>query len=133
MSNSDFFKSLKTTSVRYMLCDLHVHSIASADILIGDRYNQLDANEKGLIDSLNITKEDFVDKWKSYEELVLGNVVIEDYFKFIERRRNEIADSYGLLDSGKDWAILAITDHNNCKFSCELSRYSWENKKNKRI
>lgn len=66
MSNSDFFESLKTTNVRYMLCDLHVHSIASADVLIGDRYDQLDATEKELIESLNITKENFNEKWGEY-------------------------------------------------------------------
>lgn len=133
MSNSDFFKSLKTTNVRYMLCDLHVHSIASADVLIGDRYNQLDTNEKRLIESLDITKENFVEEWKKYEELILKNVSIEDYFKLIEKHRNEIAVSYDLSGSGNDWAILAITDHNTCKFSCELSQYSWANKKDTRI
>lgn len=132
MSNSDFFGSLKTTNVRYMLCDLHVHSIASADVLIGDRYDQLDADEKKLIESLNITKENFADKWAQYDQLVAEKIEPEGYLSFLARRRDQIANSYNLSD-GKDWATVAITDHNSCNFSCKLSLHAWNTKKENRI
>ncbi len=132
MNNPEFFKLLKTTNVRYMLCDLHVHSIASADVLIGDRYNQLDANEKELIGSLNITKDNLVEQWAEYDQLVASTIKPEDYLSFLIQRRDQIADSYDLSD-GKDWATVAITDHNSCAFSCKVSSHAWNTKKEHRI
>ena len=133
MNNQTFFRKLKTESVNYLLCDLHVHSIASADVLHNDRFNVLDTEEKEIINSLSIDRKNYADKWQKYEDIILEKVSIEDYFSFIERHRNKVTKTCGLSGNSDDWAIIAITDHNTCRFSCELSRYSWANKIDKRI
>ncbi|MHB9070233.1 MAG: ATP-binding protein [Sedimentisphaerales bacterium] len=132
MSNKIFFDALKTTNVKYMLCDLHVHSIASADVLEGDRYEQLDDEEKKLIDNLAIKRDDYKEKWAEYDDLVANKIKPEDYLKLIVERRNKIADLYDLSD-GKDWAVIAITDHNSCDFSCKLSEQAWKTKNENRV
>lgn len=131
MDNKTFFSFLKTTSVRYMLCDLHVHSIASADILDENRYSQLGSKEKELIESQGL-KLDMNGKWAQYDDLVASRIKPEDYLQIILERRNQIASSYDLSE-GKDWAIIAITDHNTCKFSCKLSKQAWDNRKQHRL
>jgi hypothetical protein len=110
MTNEEFFKSLKTNNIRYMLCDLHVHSIASADILDDGRYEQLGNDEKKLIDSLGINRDNFKGKWWGYDSLVASKIKPEDYLDLIGKRRDQIADSYDLLE-GKDGAVIAITDY----------------------
>lgn len=105
MNNKELFKQLRSESVNYLLCDLHVHSIASADILQDDIYQALSSEEKKIIKNLSINRQTYVDKWKQYEEFVLKTVSIEEDFNLIEKRRNEIAainrkqtfnSSYGL-------------------------------------
>jgi len=132
MNNKDFFQALKTTNINYLLCDLHVHSIASADVLDKVRYERLNAKEKALIESLSITKDAYKEKWSEYDSLVADKIRPEDYFNLIRERRDHIADSYDLSE-GKDWAVIAITDHNSCRFSCRLSKHAWNIKKEHRI
>lgn len=64
--------------------------------------------------------------------MIADKINPEDYLKLIIKRRDKIADSYDLSD-GKDWAIIAITDHNSCDFSCKLSEHAWKTKKENRI
>ncbi len=131
-TNKDFFNSLKTNVVNYLLCDLHVHSIASADILEQGRYSELDESEKQLIDSLEIQKEDYLNKWGEYDQLVSDRIEPDKYLELIENRRNEIAAIHSLSD-GKDWSVIAITDHNTCKFACKVSASAWGRKDASRI
>ncbi len=133
MENSDFFTDLKVVNHQYLLCDVHVHSIASADILHRDKFSELSDKEKEIITSKVEKYDSFTDKWSEFDKSISDVVSVEEYFKFIEERRNQIADSYDLSRGGKDWAIIAITDHNTCRFSCKLSKYSWDIKRDKRI
>ena len=40
-SNQEFLDQLKTPLARFYLADFHVHSVGSADVCIGDRFDRL--------------------------------------------------------------------------------------------
>lgn len=128
-SNQEFRKKVQGTKAKFYLCDFHVHSPASTDLRNGKRFDELNDEEKDLI---KLIPEDLKNKPVEYEDKVLEVFKVDNYYNMLLRRRNAIVQAEGIPE-GEDWAFVAITDHNVCKYSYQLSKYAWDNRKTNRL
>jgi hypothetical protein len=128
-SNQEFRKKVQGTKAKFYLCDFHVHSPASTDLRNGKRFHELSNEEKDLI---QLIPDDLQNKPVEYEDKALEVFKVENYYNMLLRRRNAIVQSEEIPE-GEDWAFVAITDHNVCKYSYQLSKYAWDNRKTNRL
>lgn len=127
-TNKAFAKSLKAPASSFYLCDCHVHSPGSADTRVGERFAALSSDEKALLPELGTLPDDLA----AYEKQVLTTCPVGAFYDLLLRRRNEVVNSQGISD-GRDWAFVAITDHNVAEYAAELSRHAWQNLKQNRL
>ncbi len=59
-----------------------------------------------------------------YENEVIAAYPPSNFFQKLILRRDAIMSGPDALGND-DWAIIAITDHNVCKYACELASYAW--------
>lgn len=128
MSNKlELHKKLRAPRARFYLADFHVHSPASADVQISPHYEHLSYNVQNKLASIpsNINPV-------NYEDKVIKFFPPEEFLKEIIERRNAILGSLDPEDTD-DWIIVAITDHNVCKYSCETASEAWSQLSKNRI
>ena len=127
-TNKDFVKSLILPRARFCLCDFHVHSPASYDVR-GTHFNDLSEEEKDKLSEISVPS---IDDLVEYQKNVIDKYPAEEFYENIILRRDSLAIEEG-FDSTEDWAIIAITDHNVCEYSCRLSEISWGKRNINRI
>ncbi len=128
--NADLLKVLKKApKAHFYLCDLHVHSPASSDVIIGGRFDDLSDVEKSLLQG--IASNNQIEPIH-YEEKVLSAFPVERYYELLVERRNIITTRESISE-GEDWAFIAITDHNVCEYAASLSKYAWEHRSDSRL
>ena len=120
-TNADLLKVLKSAPrARFYMCDLHVHSPASSDVRCGERFMLLSQEEKGLLEQVS---EGSAKQPIPYEEQVLSAFPVSRYFQLLVEHRNKLAQKEN-ISTGEDWAYVAITDHNVCRYASALSRHA---------
>ncbi len=122
-TNKEWLKTLDAERARFFLCDLHVHSPASKDVIEGRRFEVLSDIEKERLDSVKA----FHGNLAEYESQLLAQNIfpVEDYLSQLASRRDSVLGTFQASD-GDNWGIVAITDHNVCSYSCRLSACAWE-------
>lgn len=129
-ANVELLKELKAAPrARFYLCDLHVHSPASADVRASGMMSSLSSDERSLIES--IAKGEAKDPVK-YETRILGAFPVARYHELLVARRDGVAAQEG-IQQGEDWAFVAITDHNVCGYAAELSMFAWKHRHQARL
>ncbi len=122
-SNKEFYKSLEFPRARFFLCDLHVHSPASLDVVSDDRFSDLSTFEAEKLGEL----KGFTGGQADYETTLLeGNYLTpEEYLAQLVERRDAVLDEIKLSEE-QPWAIIGITDHNVCTYACKLAQLAWD-------
>ena len=129
-TNSDLFKALRgAPRARFYLCDLHVHSPASADVRQGSRFGLLSKEEKELVEKIEKSASK---KPAIYEEKALSVFPVSRYYDLLVAQRDEIALKES-IPQGEDWAIVAITDHDVCTYSASLAKHAWQQRRKNRL
>lgn len=129
-TNREFMDKLSGSPMaRFYLCDLHIHSPASADIRVGDRFEALSHEEKT---SLEKVDQSLVGRPKEYENEAFAKFPIDKFFDMLVSRRDQVAETEDISKS-ENWSLVAITDHNVCRYATELSNYAWKNRRSKRL
>src|SRR4030067_1122391 len=129
-TNKELLKTLKSAPrARFYLCDLHVHSPASSEVRLGDRFDQLSSEEQQL---LGQAPARIVNQPVSYEEGVLSVFPVSRYYELLVEHRNNVTVQEA-ISQGDDWAFVAITDHNVCSYEASLSNYAWVRRKRNRL
>jgi ABC-type lipoprotein export system ATPase subunit len=129
-TNADLLKTIKKAPrAHFYLCDVHVHSPASLDVSIGERFSALSEKEKEYLQEVTTTNHGGpVD----YEAKVLSTFPVERYYDLLVKRRNTVSEEESIPE-GEDWAFIAITDHNVCEYATSLSNYAWEHRSDSRL
>jgi len=125
--NKEFYKTIKSGHANFHLADFHVHSPASYDVRNTPHFEKLPeyVSEKLKEISTNITKN-----LVEYENQVLNAYPPSSYYdELVTHRNSAFPDDMGL----GGWAIAAITDHNVCKYACEVANYAWAKIKENRL
>ncbi len=124
-TNGELGRELKgQSSARFCLCDFHVHSPASHDVV---GIPELSTPEK---QRLAAFLGDVPTDWVSHQQEVLTAFQPSEY---LANRRDEVVTKLGIGEYNK-WAIIAISDNNICTYAVQLARAAWnERKKNKLI
>lgn len=130
ITNAELLQVLKSAPrARFYVCDLHVHSPASPDVRCGERFKFLSQKEKELIGKVS---EGSAKQPTYYEDQVLSEFPVSSYLQFLVDQRNKLVEKEN-IPPGEDWAFVAITDHNICRYSCELSNHAWTKRNDFRI
>lgn len=128
MSNKDILKNIKSEKSRYYIFDFHVHSPASFDVRLGQRFNNL---EEGIKEKIKVIDENLTKNHEEYEKKVIETLNPESYYELLVEHKNNILEKED-VELGEDWAFIAITDHNICKYAEELSDISLKSDKMKK-
>lgn len=120
-SNRKLHKELRTGRARFYLADFHVHSPASTDVRLSPCFDDLSEEAKRLLDAI---PENHTSDPVKYESEVLKTFAPDTFFQALVDHRNHHLVETDTTD-GDDWAIIAITDHNVCKYACALAAYAW--------
>ncbi|MDD5007382.1 MAG: AAA family ATPase [Syntrophorhabdaceae bacterium] len=120
--NREFLRQLSSARARFYPADFHVHGPASADLRNASRFSQLSREVQNILNSIpaNITKNP-----ADYEAKVISRYPPSEFYKSLLARRDAILSEMDTEDGG-NWAIVALTDHNVCKYSCELASQAWD-------
>lgn len=131
MNNREFAKKIKSYKSKFYLFDFHVHSPASYDVRLGDRFEDLSIEEKKLLESID---ESITNDAKKYEDEVIESFAPEIYYSKLVQYKNKLTNEEH-IEEGEDWAFIAITDHNVCSYADKLSNISFkkENLKKNRL
>ncbi len=128
-TNLDLYKKLRASRARFYLADFHVHSPASADVRLSPNYERLSDNARSLLDSV---PEGLASNPAGYESAVISAFPPSEFLKEIVARRDSVLTDLD-SDNTEDWAIVAITDHNVCKYSCATASLAWTQLNQNRI
>ena len=121
-TNRQFMDKLSGSPMaRFFLCDLHIHSPASADIRVGERFGRLSDEEKASLERIDLS---LISRPKEYENEALLKFPVDKFFDMLVSRRDQVAKTEDIAAS-KNWSIVAITDHNVCRYATDLSKYAW--------
>src|SRR5687767_13243857 len=119
--NKEFLTSLKSPLARFYLADLHVHSVGSADVCIGERYQRLPEELRRKLKKLDKVPSSL----SQYDANIAKSVPVEEFLEHLVKRRDTIVEAEG-LSSTDNWAIVGITDHNVAEYAASLSAHAWE-------
>jgi hypothetical protein len=129
-ANGDLVKLLKgTPRARFYLCDLHVHSPASADIRSAYRFSGHSDGEQRLLGQVD---EKIARDPIDYEQQVLKEFPPSTYHQMLVERRDMVSRRESIAQ-GEDWAVIAITDHNVCEYAAALASFAWEQRQKSRL
>ncbi len=121
-TNRELLKQLRTGRSMFYLTDLHVHSPASFDVRRGKRLAALSEHIRIQIEAI---PDSLADDPPRFEEEVTKLVPPDQFLKELVTQRNTVSGELE-PDSGADWGVLAITDHNVCGYSCALASLAFE-------
>jgi DNA repair ATPase RecN len=122
-TNQDLHRQLRSRRARFYLADFHVHSPASADVRLSSRFEALSQEEKTLLSTI---PEGRASNPAQYELEVINVYPPSTFLQSLAFQRDALMSGSDALGSD-DWAIIAVTDHNICKYACELASYAWSN------
>jgi hypothetical protein len=128
-TNLDLHKKLRAPRARFYLADFHVHSPASADVRLSPHYGQLSESARSILDSV---PESLASNPIEYESAVISAFPPSEFLKELISRRDSVLEGLD-SDSSEAWAIVAITDHNICKYSCDTASLAWTQLSENRI
>ena len=128
-TNLDLHKKLRAPRARFYLADFHVHSPASADVRLAPHYGQLSKSARSILDSV---PESLASNPIEYESAVISAFPPSAFLKELISRRDSVLAGLD-SDSTEDWAIVAMTDHNICKYSCGTASLAWTQLSENRI
>jgi len=118
-TNSELAKELKgQRGARFCLCDFHVHSPASHDVASNVDLSEIEKTRLSAL--LGSPPKDF----GIHQQNVLAAFPPSEYLTQLVRQRDEVVAKLGIGDYNQ-WAIVAITDHNVCKYAAELAKTAW--------
>jgi len=120
-ANRELHRQLRSGRVRFYPADLHVHSPASADVRSSPRFGQLPTEMQRALEAVPAAAAGAPD---SYETQVAAALAPSVYYDLLVSRRNDVVAEAGVED-GDDWAVVAITDHNVCKYACDVAGHAW--------
>ena len=120
-ANSELHRQLRSSRARFYLADFHVHSPASADVRSSPRFDDLSSEEQRL---LRMVPDALANDPSEYERAVMSAFPPPDFLEALSVRRDNVLSNLS-SETYSDWAIVAITDHNVCKYSCELASHAW--------
>lgn len=127
-TNQEFAKALQAPRSRFYLCDFHVHSPGSADTRVGERFAALSPDERAWSPELKAVPADLA----AYEKTIISRCPVAQFYDQLLAHRDRLARSQGVGEE-RDWAIVAITDHNVAEYSAQLSDYAWSKRKQDRL
>lgn len=129
LSNKDLHSTLRANRAVFHLADLHVHSLASADIRTGARFAALSPELQVLLQTV---PEAAASNPAKYEEAVLTAAPPRAFLDALVARRNKvIGDASDGSDT--DWAVVAVTDHNVCRYSTALASLAYAERSTNRL
>jgi len=121
-TNSDLAKELNgQRGARFLLCDFHVHSPASHDVVSNPDLG--DIEKEKLKAFLGISPSD----WAKHQQEVLAAFPPSEYLSQLILQRDNVVSKLGIEEYNK-WAVVAITDHNVCTYATELAKIAWTNR-----
>jgi hypothetical protein len=119
--NRQLHEKLRSGRAKFYLSDLHVHSPASPDVRLPQRFENLSEEAKGLLEQIPVsTTNDPV----QYEAQAIQLFPPATFLSSIIAQRDEILAGTE-AENTDNWALVAITDHNLCKYATELASYAW--------
>lgn len=126
-TNRDLAKELKgQRGARFCLCDFHVHSPASHDVISNPDLGEIEKERLGA----------FIGKppkdWAKHQQDVLKAYPPTEYLSHLTQQRDDVVTKLGIGEYNK-WAIVAITDHNVCSYATELAHAAWSARKTNRL
>lgn len=113
-------------SAQFVLCDFHVHSPASYDVVSRPELNEIEKEKLGVF--LGTDPKN----WAAHQTAIFSAFPPSEYLSHLIQRRDEVVNKLGMAEYNK-WAVLAITDHNVCKYSTELAQLAWNNRKKNKL
>ncbi len=125
--NKHLRKAFQSKEARFYMADFHVHSPASFDVRTGDRFSALPPEDQEKIKEIPLG---LANNPVAYEAEVMNKYPPHEYYESILNQREKISKEIGI--SG-DWAMLAITDHNVCSYSCKVATHAWENRSSNKL
>lgn len=128
LPHRDLHKALRSKRAVFHLADFHVHSPASYDIRSGDRFEALSSDVR---QALSAIPERLATQPVKYEEEVLKAFAPETFLDSLVARRDEVAGTFD--KSHNAWSLLAITDHNVCRYSTKLAEVAFAKRHDTRL
>ena len=126
-TNGELSRKLKgQRGARFCLCDFHVHSLASHDVVTMPDLS--DYEKERLKNYLGNTPKD----WVKHQQDILDAFPPSEYLSRLTDRRDQVVSKLGIGEYNQ-WAIIAITDHNICSYAVELARSAWDSRKKNKL
>jgi len=119
--NRELHRQLHSPRARFCPADFHVHSPASADVRVSPRFEQLSLEAQKLLGSIPIS---IANNPVEYEAEVLGAFPPKAFYSLLVTQRDALLSGAEAEDID-DWGMVAITDHNVCKYACEVASHAW--------
>ncbi len=129
LAHRDLHSTLRANRAVFHLADLHVHSLASADIRTGNRFASLSAELQTL---LRAVPETAAADPATYEEAVIAAAPPRVFLDALVSRRNTVIGGAS-AGSDTDWAVVAVTDHNVCRYSTMLASLAYSERSTNRL
>lgn len=125
--NDAFAKELKgQRGARFCLCDFHVHSPASYDVVSKKDLNEFETEH--LKEFIGSSPKNLI----QHQNSVLAALPPAEYLEHLTKRRDDVVDRLGVGEYNQ-WAVVAVTDHNICSYAVQLSRAAWESRKTNKL
>jgi hypothetical protein len=121
-TNKEFIQRLRVGKCTFYLADFHVHSPASLDVRTGERFERLSDPIKAALSAISANP---ASDPLEYETQVLKYVPPEVFLQELVHQRDKVIGEVE-PEIGSNWAVVSITDHNVCGYSCALSRVAFE-------
>lgn len=121
IGNRELHKQLRSGRARFYPADFHIHSPASADVRLSPRFGELSAESQTRLASV---PEKTAKSPVEYESRVIDAFPPSCFYDSLLDRRGAILIATEAED-GDDWAIVAVTDHNVCKYACQVATHAW--------
>ena len=119
--NRELYKQLRSGRARFYPADFHVHSPASADLRLPPRFENLSAETQTRLAGI---PPQTANNPLEYESRVIDALPPSSFFDTLLERRDAMLIATEAED-GEDWAIIAVTDHNVCKYACDVATHAW--------
>lgn len=108
MTNAELLQAIQAPRAKFYLADLHVHSPGSQD------FRGTDGKPIRLSDDP-----------RQHEDQAIAAYPVDQHYASLVSQRDHVLPNVAL--TGEDKAsLIAITDHNVCKYACLLSEHAWE-------
>ncbi len=97
--------------------DFHVHTLGSADVRIGQRYDKLPQTIRDVLPKLTKDPSDLA----AYDAEIGKVWAAADYYNFLVAKKASLFDGGKGPGERRNLAVIALTDHNVYKYSCAIA------------